>query len=322
MRSTLLAFLIFSLLTGCGPQKPEAASDQVTLQLKWLPGAQFAGFYVAETQGYYDEENIDLSLLPGGINVPRIDNVVSGQAQFGILSGDQLLTSRIAGQPVKAVAAIFQINPAAFFSLAASGIEKPADMTGKRVGVNPGSLTLPVVLHSAGLTLEDIEPVPLSSDLTPFLEGDADVWAGYVTDQVLTLENQGYDLNVIMAYDYGAFIYSDVLFTTDALIENDPDLVARFVRATLRGWQYTLEHPDEAVDTILQFAPEQSRERTRAEILATIPLITTPRAELGLMDSLVWETTQHIALDNGLIDTPIDLASLYTNRFAQAWERP
>lgn len=319
MRRILFALIGLLLLAGCA-QTQTTPPDEVTLQLKWLHGAQFAGFYMADTNGYYAEENIVVEMRPGGFDVADIDEVVSGNAHFGLQPGNSLLASRDAGQSLKAVAAIFQINPTAYFSLAELGIEKPADMAGRRVGYNETDLLLPAVLHSAGLSLDDIETYPATFDLTPLLEGKADVWVGYVTTAVLTLQAQGYDLNIIRAYDYGAFIYSDLLFTTDDLIENNPDLVERFVRASLRGWAYALEHPDEAVDAILQFNPEMERERAQAELLATVPLITTPQSGLGEMEALVWQTTHDIMLDSGLIAAPIQLDLIYTNTFVEGFE--
>ena len=318
--SILATFCVF-LLSACSALQQPAEPDKVTLQLKWRHSAQFAGFYLAQEQGYYAEENIDLTINPGGISedglINAIDEVMSDQAQFGVWSGDSLLAAYNQGQSVKAVSAIFQINPTAYFSLVESGIETPADLAGKRVAVADGNLFLPSVLHSADLTLEDIEVHPLSFDLTPLLTGEVDVWAGYLTDQVAKLEAQGHQLNVILAYDYGAFIYSDILFTTGDLLQQNPDLVQRFVRASMRGWEYALSHPDEAVAITLKIDPTLNEADIQAEMQATIPLIDAGQAALGHMDEVVWQTTQDIMLENDHISTHIDLTALYTNEFLE-----
>ena len=306
----------FILLISCINQ-PEP--DQVTVQLKWLHSAQFAGIYVAQEKGYYAEENIELTINPGGINnegvINAIDQVVSGQAQFGIWSGDALLKAYEQGQAVKAVSALFQINPTAYFSLAKNGIKTPADLVGKRVAVGDGNLFLSTVLHSADLTMDDIEVIPLTFDMTPLLEGEVDVWSGYLTEQVTRLEAEGYELNVILAYDYGAFIYSDILFTTESLIQQNPNLVRRFVRATMRGWEYALAHPDEAVKATLKVAPTLDKVSIERELAASIPLIDAGQPVLGSMDEVIWQTTQAILLENSQLSMPMDITTVYTNEF-------
>ena len=109
MRHPLFAILCLLLLAGCA-QNQAAPPDEVTLQLKWLHSAQFAGFYIAETQGYYAEENIVIEMRQWDFDVQIIDEVASGQAQFGIWLSDSLLASRAKGQPIKAIAAIFQTS--------------------------------------------------------------------------------------------------------------------------------------------------------------------------------------------------------------------
>jgi ABC-type nitrate/sulfonate/bicarbonate transport system substrate-binding protein len=311
----LLTLLAVFLSVACGPLQQPVEPDSVTLQLKWLHGAQFAGFYMAQEKGYYAEENIELTMLPGGLENNSIDEVVSGQADFGIWAGDSLLAARLEGESFKALAAVIQINPSAYFSLAETGISKPADLAGKRVAYIETDLLFPSVLQSAGLTLDDIESYPLDFDLTPLLNGEVDVWTGYLTNQVVNLEAEGHELNVILAYDYGAFIYSDVLFAKESLIEDNPDLVLRFVRASMRGWEYALEHPEEAVAATLNVDP--TLDQLEREMNATIPLVDAGQKPLGIMEAVIWETTQDIMLENGVISETIDLPSLYTNQFVE-----
>ncbi len=313
----LAAVFCFALLQiGCTNQSDP---DQVTIQLKWSHSAQFAGIYLAYDQGFYAEEGIELSVLPGGIGenglIDGIDQVMSDQAQFGIWSGDSLISANNQGKSVIGLSAIFQINPTAYFSLAESGIETPIDLAGKSVAVGNGNLYLPSVLGNVGLTLEDIEVQPLGFDLTPLLTGEVDVWSGYLTDQVARLESEGYELNVILAYDYGAFVYSDILFTTNELVQENPDLVQRFVRATMRGWEYALSYPDEAVAATLKFDPTLDVASLEREMRASIPLIDAGRQVLGEMDDTIWQTTQSILLENDVINGPIDLTEVYTNEF-------
>ena len=316
----LITVCVF-LSTACGLLQPPAEPDRVTLQLKWLNSAQFAGFYIAQEQGYYAEENIDLTIKPGGFNedgvINSIDEVISDRAQFGIWSGDSLLTAYYQGQHIKAISAIFQINPTVYISLAENGIKTPADLAGKRIAFGEGNLFLPTVLGSADLTLDDVEIHPLTFDMSPLLTGEVDVWSGYLTDGVIKLQAEGHQLNMILAYDYGAFIYSDTLLTTASLVQENPDLVRRFVQASMRGWKHALSHPDEAVASILRFDPTLDKAQIEAEMQATIPLVDAGQTYLGQMDEVVWSTTQDILLEHDLISAPVDLTALYTNEFVE-----
>lgn len=304
------------VLVACGPLQQPAKPDQVVLQLKWLHNPQFSGFYMAQEKGYYAEENIEVSYTVGGSNVDVIGNVVSGQAHFGIWLGERLLKARHDGQPVKAIASIFQINPTAYFSLAQEGIKEPADLAGKRIAFSKDrDFVLPALLQTAGLTLDDVEYYPINFDFTPLVNGEVDVWTGYLINEVVTLQEQGQQVNFIMPDDYGLHIYSDVLFTTDTLVKDNPDLVQRFVRASLRGWKYALQHPDEAVAVTAKLDPTLDLDHAKGVMNALIPLVDTGQLPVGMMDESVWQSTQDIMLESGIISSPVDLTTLYTNEF-------
>ena len=121
--------LMSSLLVGCGSESPAepAAMQDVTLKLKWVHQAQFAGNYVAKEKGMYDAEGVNLNIEPFSFDDTTIDSVVSGHADFGITGADELLLARAAGKPIKAFAVIYKINPVCAYALAESGIEKPQD---------------------------------------------------------------------------------------------------------------------------------------------------------------------------------------------------
>lgn len=291
--------------------------DQVVMQLKWAHNPQFAGFYIAQEKGYYADENIAVTFVPGEPRSVFVDSVVAGETQFALSKGTHLLANRAEGQPVKAVATILQISPICYFSLAETGINEPADLAGKRIGIGKHDLVLPGVLHTAGLTLNDVDLLPFGSDLTPLLTGELDAQSGYLTGDVVTLREQGYQVNVILPDDYGVRLYSDVLFTSEGLIEKYPDLVRRFVRASLWGWEYAVAHPDEALEATLKFDPSLDRTYNQALMDAFVPLVDIGLVPVGMMEQAVWQATQDILLEHKIITSPVDLEALYTNKFVQ-----
>ena len=114
------------------------ADEAVTLRLKWLNQAQFAGFYVAKEKAFYKSEGLDVNIQPGGPDFPAVQMVTGGNEQFGVTGADQILIARSKGVPVVALAVIYRRNPFVLFSLAKSGIKAPTDYVGKNVGVKIG----------------------------------------------------------------------------------------------------------------------------------------------------------------------------------------
>ena len=130
-RISILIVIFMLFISACGSiQAPAGPADQVTVQLSWFHGVEYAGFYTAVEKGYYAEENIEVVLNAGGPEINPLDEVHNGNAQFGIGQGDSLITSRANGQNFVAVSAIFRNNPLAITSLKEDNIQKPQDLVG------------------------------------------------------------------------------------------------------------------------------------------------------------------------------------------------
>ncbi len=317
VKISLLIFMVILILSACNPIPAKPAPDQITVRLKWLHGAQFAGLYIAEQQGFFEEENLAVTLLEGGLDHDEIDLVASGQDDFSIVAGPQILLARSEGLPIKAVATIFQIDPSVYFALAESGIESPIDFIGKRVVINPSDSKIPVILKNVGIDMEQIIAVPPSSDLESFYNGDEEVWGGYITNQVVRARLDGYEVNVIFPSDYGVHIYGDCLITTDEMVQENPDLVERFLRAAIRGWRYAIENPDEAVAVTLNYSGTTDETYLIASMEAQIPLIHTGKDYIGWMDSEIWQSMYDILLEQGQITTPLDVNQVFTMDFLE-----
>ena len=138
----MLSVLIMTSVVGISflSQHAEAAQgDDVTLRLKWLHQAQFAGFYTAEQKGFYENNGIDITINPGGIDFPAVQMVAGGGDMFGVTGGDQILLARDKGVPIVAIAVIYPGNPFTMFALESSGISEPKDFIGKKIGIQPGA---------------------------------------------------------------------------------------------------------------------------------------------------------------------------------------
>ena len=319
-RTCIVLLLVVALLAACRPQEVENPPDEVSLQLKWVHQAQFAGFYVAQERGYYAEENIEVTFIEGGPGIETVEQVVTGQADFGVGAPESILMRCSQGESIVAIAAIYRRNPTVFVALADSGIERPTDFLGRNVavaGVTEFELQLKAMIERLGLDIHQIQIVPHSYDLTPLYNGEVDSIAVYSTGGVIRARQAGYELNLIWPGDYGVHVYADTLITTDQLIAENPDLVTRFLRATLRGWREAIEDPEAAVASTLKYAKEADAELQAQMMEASLPLIHTGEDQIGWMRAEVWQGMHDILLEQGLLDEPVDLGKVYTMEFLQ-----
>jgi len=319
----VLLAIVGSLLAACGASRPEPTA--VTVQLSWLHTVEFAGFYAAVAQGYYAEENLDVTLLPGAYDVLPWVEVSEGRADFGIAGSDNLLIARSTGFPVRAIGVIFRINPVVFMTLADSGITRPEDMVGRRVGIispaldNTNDIQLRAMLQRVGVEESSLEFVLIEDySYGSLTSGAMDVYSGFVQNEPVQAQMDGVDVNLIFPSDYGVLFYANVIFTRDDMVAERADVVERFMRATLRGYRYAVEHPDEVSALALQYDNTLDLAFQQASMQAEIPLIDTGDVPIGWMDDEVWESTQTVLLQQGLLTAPVDLATFYTNQFVEA----
>jgi NitT/TauT family transport system substrate-binding protein len=317
---TILVMLALSLM-GCAG-KTSAPNDEVTVQLSWFHTVEFAGFYAADKQGYYAEENIAVKLLPGGFDILPWKDVAEGKADFGVTGGNSLMTARAEGLPIKAIGAIFRKSPVALMSLAKLGIKTPQDMIGKRVGIISPSLDdtndiqFLSMLKKLGIDRSEMELVPIEDySVGSLTSGAMDVSSVFSTNEPIDAKQKGIDVNLIFPQDYGVLMYANVIFTTDQMIKEKPELVERFMRATLKGYKYAIEHPDDVSKLALQYDNTLNLEFQQATMKVEIPLIDTGSAPIGTMDTDVWQSTLDILLEQGFLKSTMDLNEVYTNDF-------
>jgi NitT/TauT family transport system substrate-binding protein len=285
--------------TPIPPDPPEL--EAVSLQFNWEVTVDFLGFYVALGKGFYADEGLDMTLRPipeAPITMDVPEQIVTGDATYGAGSFD-LLQKQSAGSPLIAVANIYKLGPGAFFARADLGISTPADFAGHSVVVKGAFWQdlLEALLLGSGLTLEDVELVEGGFDMTPFIEGEVDIWAGFLTDEVVRARQAGLELVTFPHYEYGISSNPVTLYTSNEYLENNPDQVERFVRASIRGWQWAIDNPEDAVDVLIELNPELagSRDFHIAAFQAGIPLIIPPGSQLGAIDCQTWITNDTLS---------------------------
>lgn len=321
----ILIIITTLFINGCGQAAtPTSTPDTVNVQLSWFHGVEYAGFYAALEKGYYTEENIIVNLSAGGPEINPIDEVQNGNAQFGITSGDSIIIAKTNQQNLMAVATIFKENPLAITSLAKDDIQKPEDLVGKTIGVYSLDLSnffdLPFLaflsrtgLDRTSMTYALIEDFQGANEIKA---GNMDAMSGmFATDQQVMAESDGDELNFIYYKDYGYDVYINTIFTTDELKNSNPDLVRRFIKATMRGYQYALENVEEVATLAVQQDETLDLSYQQQVMKAQIPFINPGGGSIGSMDESVWSATQEILLEFDLISNPIDISTIYTNDF-------
>jgi NitT/TauT family transport system substrate-binding protein len=313
--------LIFIFLAGTcfactPPQSAKVELTPVTVQLKWTHDAQFAGLYTADQKGYFTEEGLAVTFIPGGANVDPISAVLDGKAQFGIAGATELIASRAQGKPVRAIATIFRRNPTVFFALASTGITRPQDFVGKKIrSVSDQPLVLHAMTAHVGIAPDQYTEVNLPSDVALFASGEVPVWGAYITSTVLAVQRAGYEINIIYPDDYGVHFYGDTLYTTDDFIANHPDLTLRFLRAALKGWIYAIENPTEVGQMVLKYNPDGNAELENAKMATGLPLINTGEDHIGWMKPDVWTDMEQTMSNEGVLTSRLDITQVYTMQF-------
>lgn len=313
-------FLVAIVLTGCSgtPSPTDAPLTQVTVQLSWTHHAEFAGLYAAEQQGYFAAEGLQVSFLQGGPEVDFIAPVADGTAQFGVAQPADVILARGAGKPLRTIAVFYRRSPIAFFSLADSGIIRPQDFIGKKIrSTKTIDQTLLAMMSKVGVTEDQYETAYLPSDVALFASGDVPIWGGFVNGVILEVQRTGYKLNLVYPDDYGIHFYADVLITTDDVIEQNPDLARRFLRATLKGWTWAVENSTAVGALVKIHRPEADADLEIAKMTASIPLVNTGEDFIGWMKPEIWASMEKTLREQGILTAPLDVTQVYTLRFLE-----
>ena len=320
-----IIFCLFSLmLLSCSGTAPASSvpSEQVLthirLPMAYIPNVQYAPFYAAVANGFYAEEGLEIE-FDYSFETDGVALVAANELQFAVVSGEQVLLARAKGLPVVFVMTWYKDYPVGVVAKA-QGIESPRDLIGKHVGI-PGLFGASYVGLKAMLDASGVKESDIILDSIGFNQVEAltanqvDAAVIYVANEPVQLKAMGYDVDLLRVADY-VQLASNGLITNETTIKDNPDLVRRMVRATLRGINFTINHPDEAFDDSKDFVDglETSNISVQKEILAS-SIDLYQKDPFGYSDPLAWENMGRVLLNMGLIDETLDLKAAYTNDF-------
>ncbi len=312
---------------GQGQAPDKVAPDKVTLQLKWVTQAQFAGYYAAKQKGLYGAEQLDVTIRPGGLDIVPERVVADGGAQFGLDWLPSLLSAREQGAPLVNIAQLFAYSGMRELAFKASGIKGAGDLRGRKVAVWFGGNEFALLATLEQYRIDpqkDVTLVQQPFDMNLLLQKQVDAAAAMTYNeykQVLDAGVKPEDLVVIDFNKEGTAMLEDGVFVKADYLKaaKNRDVAARFVRASLKGWEFCRDKPAECVDIVLKESPVLGRRHQTwmmAEINKLIWGPPRPTTPLGKMDPAAFKRTANIALKFGVIKKPAN-ASAYTH---EIWE--
>jgi NitT/TauT family transport system substrate-binding protein len=320
----LLALAPALVLAGCRGRQPTSANGlfPLRLQLDWYPQPEHGGFYTAQMLGYFKDEGLDVTLLP----MPEYGSVAqivsTGKADIGLGSSDQILEWDSNGLPLIAVAATMEHDPQAVMVHAASPIHTFADLDGHTIAAIPGATWLKYVILR--YNLRNVREIPSTLSIANFLADPDYAQQIFITSEPFFAQQAGAPVRTLLISSSGYDPYR-VQFTTRDFAAAHPDVVEKFVRASVRGWQQYLRNPAPTNALLLKLNPalNPAQEAYTAQALRDGGFITgsAPGSQTngpdqtGQMNAARWQTSYQQLQSLGILQSPFDPTAAYSLKF-------
>jgi len=321
MKRGLMLFAVFLLvgLVGCArPANPTPEPAHVRLPMGFVANVQFAPWYVAAEQGYFAAEGFevefDYSWETDGVRL-----VGAGELPFAIASGDQVLLARAQGLPVVTAVGWFRRFPVAVVALEGSGIQDPADLVGRKVGIPEtfGASYIGWRALAAEVGLEE-QDVPLEvigyTQLANLTEERVDAAVVYANNEPVQLDQMGYDFILMSVSDYATLV-SNGLITNEKTLQENPEFVRAFIRAFLQGLTDTLDDPDAAFEICRKYVEGLDENEVVQRAVFEATLHYWQGEPLGWSDPAAWQKTAEVMLEAGLLSGSVKAEEAFTNDY-------
>ncbi len=294
------------------------AQTQVVYRLKWLLNMSTVGDLYADAGGYFAEEGLNVTIKPGGPERDAIRELELGQAQFGVASADQVIRALSKGSPIKVIAQLFQDNPLHWiYRRDRIRMEQPEDLKAKTIGVTFGKndeIIMRTLLSRAGLGDTAVRLFSVRLDYAPFYKGDVDLWPVYINTQGIEiggkLTRAGEEIGFFNPSRHGVRFVANSVVTTGKLVQQQPEMVQRFLKALLIGWRQAMDpaNAEQAVAIVRQVDRDTRLEVLQAQLDATRKLIQpNSQIKIGSIDGPAWRQTESIMLTHKQIHRPVNV---------------
>jgi NitT/TauT family transport system substrate-binding protein len=302
------------VVAGCGRQHAGSGLTPVTLQTDWYPQPEHGGFYDAQIRGYYKDEGLDVTILPGGPYVNSTQEVSVGTVQFAMGSSDNVLESIGNGVPFLAIMATMQHDPQAIMVHQDSPVHTFQDLDGHAVAIRLGASTWFEYLVKR-YQLKNVREIPATYSVANFLQDPGYIQQIFVTSEPFFARQAGVPVRSMLISETGYNPYR-VVVTSRSYLQQHPEIVAKFVRASLRGWRDYLKNPDAINAAISRLNPALSVSQMQFsyEALRDQHFISGDPSgnDMGRFDPARWASMYQQLLDLKVIKKPFDPATAYT----------
>ncbi|MBU2863943.1 GGDEF domain-containing protein [Reinekea forsetii] len=282
----------------------------VRVQLKWLHQYQFAGFYAAISQGYFEDAGLNVTLIEGGPSLDPVDEVLAGQAEFGV-GNSSLLVAYFEGKPVVMVAAIFQHTPFAILARNKAGINTIKDLEGKTLMGEVHADELMAFLLAQGVDINKINLVPHTGNIRSLIPGstpEIHASTSYLSTEPFLAVQVGLDYQIFSPNEYGIDYYGDSLFTSRAFADENPETVVAMKQALLKGWQYAAANSEEVISDILEnYSTDKTRLALTFEAQTINNLLEDEMLEIGYISQSRLNNIATLFTATGLVTETKDL---------------
>ena len=299
-----------------------AAQDKVSLRLNWYLGGLHVPFYYGKDKGYYSAEGIDLTINEGRGSANTVQVVAAGSDTFGLGDSSSVILTASKGADVKSVMSLLNTTGYSVVSLAEANIKTPKDLEGKKVAVTPGDplgQLLQALCKANGVDCSKISMVQVdpAAKVVTVLEKKADALLGGVDDQYFLIKYKGANPAAMRYADFGGNIVGMTIFTSGETLKKNPDLVKRFVRATVKSWEEAKKNPGAAVDAALKVKPDLNRQSTLDQLMVDIDLLDSKNSKgrIGWGAQADWDQTLALLRNYRDLQTDKTWTTFHTNEF-------
>jgi NitT/TauT family transport system substrate-binding protein len=323
VKSLLLVLCVLCALSAVWPAW-NAAAEKIEIAMGYIPNVQFAPYYIAREKGFFADEDLQVT-FDYGMSTDIMTLVAGGKVDFGISDGDQVILARDKGIPVRVVYTMYVKYPVGIVSFRQKGLSSVSSLRGARVGT-PGPygsnyIGLQVLLHKAGMSLEDIDLEFIEyTQVESLLSGRVDAAVVFINNEPVVLRNLGHEVNLIEAHRVTPMV-SAAIIAGENLMKNRPDLVKRFVRAVTRAGEFTLSNRDQVMPLLKKHVPTLTRQNmdiNRQVLFASLDLWVDEDIErhgLGYTTREDWRQAIELLHELGMIERKPSAEECFTNGF-------
>jgi NitT/TauT family transport system substrate-binding protein len=320
MKSRILLALMALALTFAAA--PAQAQDAVSLRLNWYLGGLHVPFYYGKERGFFKEEGIDLTINEGRGSANTVQVVAAGSDTFGMADSSSVIVTASKGADVKSVMSLLNSTGFSVVSLASTGIKTPKDLEGKSLAVSPGdplgqlfrALAAHNKLDMSKISFVQVDP---AAKVVAVLEKRADALLGGADDQYFLIKYRGHEPAALRYADHGANIVGMTILTRGDTLKSKPDMVRRFVKASVRSWEEAKKNPNAAVDAALKVKPDLNRQSTLDQLMVDIELLDSPNSKgrVGWGAKEDWDQTLALLKQYRDLQTNEPWTAFHTNEF-------